>query len=267
MASSSLSRWLHVLSLGCVALCPACGTAVYRPATDARLDLDPQAEINDEDVRKAFDARPQLGKPLRVAYYSFAPERVDDIDKMLRTQAGVADVYRIPPLLATGARRYDEPNPWEPNPPFSIKKLRLLAARAHCEMLVIFDHGHRVSTTANGWVASTVLVLPLLFAPFLDSEVDSYLETYLIDTRNGYLYAHVTSDQKGEADSLTIYSSEPDRMVQGQWTRVLADTQQQLAAVLTQEWSRTSSAGDRPGKSAAPGAQDPPAPALVQPAP
>jgi len=231
------------LALAASVVLSACGGAVYSPARDARFSLDPQAEINDEDVRKAFDARPQLGKPVRIAYYSFDPERVEALDQMLRAQAGVADVYRIPPLMVDGSRRYDQPNPWEPKEPFSIKKARLLAARAKCDLLLIFDNGHRIETSANGWVASTVLVLPLLFAPFLDTEVESYLETYLIDTRNGYLYAHVATDQKGQADTLTIYSSAADQLVEGQWARLMADTKAQLTRVMQEEWARTAAAG------------------------
>lgn len=244
-----------------------CGASVYRPATDARFDLDPQAEINDEDVRKAFEARPQLGKPVRIAYYSFDPERLDELDAMLRAQPGVADVYRIPTLMVNGARRYEQANPWEPKEPFSIKKARLLAARAKCDLLLVFDNGHRIQTSANGWVATAILVVPLLFVPFLDAEVDSYMETYLIDTRNGYLYSHVVAEQKGEADRLTIYSGEANRLVEGQWVRLLADTKSRLARVMEEQWAATSA--QQPA--AKPGAPTtvaiPPEPPPAEPAP
>ena len=218
----------------------ACGTAVYRPASSAQFEVDPAAEINDEDVRKAFEAQPQLGKPVRVAYYAFDPSKVEEIESMLQAQAGVGATYRIPTLMMTGERRYDAPNPWQDRrQAFSIKKARLLAARAKCDVLLVFDYGNRVTTSANAWVAASVLLVPLLFVPFLDSEVDSYLEAYVIDTRNGYLYAHVTTDERGEANLLTIYANASERMLEQQWKGLLDATQRKLQNVLASEWQRT----------------------------
>jgi hypothetical protein len=72
----------------------------------------------------------------------------------------------------------------------------------------------------------------LLFAPYLDKNVQSYLESYVIDTRNGYLYGHVTSEQKQDAETLTIYSRAAERLVDRHWAEVLEDTGRVLARLV-----------------------------------
>ena len=239
--SSLLRTGTSAAALALTLATTACGASVYRPASSAGFELDPAAEINDDDVRKAFEAQPQMGKPVRIAYYSFDASKSEELETMLRAQPGVEDVYRLPPLMMTGERRYDDDfHPWnEPKKPFSIKKARLLAARAHCDLLLIFDYGNKVETSANGWVATSVLLVPLLFVPFLDSEVESYLESYIVDTRNGYVYGHVTADQNGEDDFLTIYSGASNRRIADQWNGLVTSTQRKLAQVMASEWART----------------------------
>src|SRR5262245_59052160 len=123
---ASLSCFVFASVIGTV----ACGGA-YEPSRASHFEAEPTADINDEDVRKAFDARPQLGEGVRVAYYTFDPERADDMDAMLQTLPGVSSVYRIPPLIVTGQRRFQQQDSWQPPREISVKKLRVLAAHAH----------------------------------------------------------------------------------------------------------------------------------------
>jgi hypothetical protein len=269
--TSLLQKGALAAALALTLATTACSANVYRPASTAGFELDPAAEINDDDVKKAFEAQPQMGKPVRIAYYSFDASKSEELETMLRAQPGVEDVYRLPPLMMTGERRYDDDyHAWnEPKKPFSIKKARLLAARAHCDLLLIFDYGNKVETSANGWVATGVLLVPLLFVPFLDSEVDSYLESYILDTRNGYVYAHVTADQNGEDDFLTIYSGASNRRIADQWNGLVTSTQRKLAQVMASEWERTKERVE-PAKVVVPVPSEPPAepaPSAVPPAP
>ena len=95
----------HRAVLGVLVLGPAlgCGSGTYQPSRSANFQIDREAEIDDEDIRKAFDARPQMpSSSIRLSYYTFDPEIADDLDKTLSTIPGVSSVYRIPPLLVTG---------------------------------------------------------------------------------------------------------------------------------------------------------------------
>jgi hypothetical protein len=229
-----------------------CGAAVYQPSKNTSFELDPSAEINDDDVRKAFEARPQMRDKVQVAYYSFDPARAEPIEAMLKALPGVSGTYRIPSLLATGQRRNEERNAWAPPLQFSMKKLRLLAARAHCDLLVVFDYGNKVDTSANGLAAFNLLLVPALFLPFLDVRVQSHMDAFVLDTRNGYLYAHVDAQKHDAEDFVTIYSSSGDKLIDAQWPHVLKDTAEAVRKVLESERARPAAQLAQPPAPAAP---------------
>jgi biopolymer transport protein ExbD len=237
MSSAGLSRSVRLVALLSALAACGCSTAVFRPAQDASFEVEPAREITDEDVRKAFAAKPQLPKRVRVAYYVFDEEYAEPIETMLRTVPAVASSYRIPTLLGTGKRRFDEPayGPAPPSPPLSIKKLRLMAARARADVLVIFDYGHRISYSPNGLVAFGVALVPVLFLPVQDVEVKSYLDTYVFDTRNGYLYGQVTADRDAEDDFLFIYSDRGSELADGMRDELVVEAGRLLAKLLTEQ--------------------------------
>jgi len=211
-------------------LSAGCSTAVHRPGLVTAFDAHPAREITDEDIRVAFSARPQLPERVRVAYFSNDPARDAQIAGAFASIPDVAEVYRIPPVLVTGQRRFDEARRGEPTREVGIHALRLLAARARCDALVVFDYGSRIERSANGYAALNALLVPVFFAPFLEARVESYLDAYVIDVRNGYLYRHLGASQRGEASRLTMWSEADQRLVESQWTTLLADTRRDLAA-------------------------------------
>jgi biopolymer transport protein ExbD len=228
-----------VLATSALALAATLGCAhsVYRPAQNAGFELEPATEITDQDVAKAFGAKPQLPARVSVAYYVFDDADAEGIERMLSTVPQVTKTYRIPTLLVTGKRRFDEPE-WRMHvapqrQPLSIKKLRLLAARAGADVLLIFDYGHRIQYTPNGLVAFSILLLPTLFLPIQDVETESYLDTYAIDTRNGYLYGQVTASREAGEDYLLIYSSRGTELVDAHRGELVAEAGRLLAQLLT----------------------------------
>jgi hypothetical protein len=237
-----LNRSLFLAS--CLAL-TGCGIDTYRPRS--LVEMDPVYEVDDADIAKAFEASPQMPAEFTVAYYSTG-ERQRSLDEesgepragvtndgalkdLLGGLPGVLDVYRIPDLLAstTQPARYGEA------PTLSIKKLRLAAARAHCEILVIFDHG-RTEGSVNGLMAFAPLLVPVLFLPFADTRVHSYLSAYVIDVRNGYFYGQVDADALGGTEYQMIYSaSERDDQAKEQWATMAQDTREKLRVLFEHE--------------------------------
>jgi hypothetical protein len=216
-----------------------CGGGSYQPSRAANFQIDAEAEIDDDDIRKAFDARPQMpSSAIRLSYYTFDPQIADDLDKSLATMPGVSSVYRIPPLLVTGQRRFQDGNGhYGPTPEVSVKKLRLLAARAKTDVLVIVDHGYQ-NTGINPLVSFSMLLFPLLFVPFLDTHVKGYVETFVIDVRNGYLYGHlVQEDQRGE-HYVTIYGKKFEEYQAEQWKELRTRFGKDLAGLLEAERNR-----------------------------
>jgi len=220
------------LALAAYALA-GCGATVHHPGP-AAFDPHPAREVTDADIRAALDARPQLAERSRVAYFSYDAARVGAIDAAFAAIPRVEGTYRIPSLMVTGQRRYDGQRPWDPPREVNVHQLRLLAARARCDVLVVFDYGNRIERTPNGYTALNVLLIPALFAPFMDAKLESYLDAFVIDVRNGYLYRHLSATQQGQVARLTVWSDADQQLVERQWTSLLADTRRDLQTVLTE---------------------------------
>jgi hypothetical protein len=229
---------LAALSLAGLA---GCGSA-YLPAQGAGFDADSAAQIDDEDIRKALEARPQLPSTMRVAYYTFDPLIAADLDTTLAALPGVSSVYRIPALLVTGERRFQADRAWAAPREVTLKKLRLLAARAHADALVVVDHGYRTGGV-NGLAALNFLILPMFFTPFLDNTVEGYAEAFLVDVRNGYLYGHVTEDDKRGERYATLYEQSAPKLAAEQWKTLGAALQKDLAHVIAAERDRAREPG------------------------
>lgn len=239
------------ISLFFIGLQLGCGYAAVQPGAGTTFELDPTQEINDDDVRKAFEAKPQMGTKAHFAYYSFDPEAGTECEGILKAWPGTQSVYRIPAFVATGRRRYDTYSPWNTPPvSVSIKKLRLLGARAHADVVVLFDYGHKVSGSPNGLIAFAPLLFPLLFLPFLEVSVESYLEAFIIDTRNGYLYGHITLDEKDSEGYLTIYSGIEKKFVEDQKARLYTRMRAEFVKIAESESSRAPAAAQKPAPSA-----------------
>ena len=220
-----------------------CGVTVHHAGGAAAFDPHPAREVTEDDIRTAFAARPQLGERSRVAYFTHDGARAEAVGDALAALPHVESAYRIPALLVTGRGRYDEARWGEAPRAVDVHQLRLLAARARCDVLVVFDYGYRVEREANGYAALNALLVPVFFAPFLDARVESYLDAFVIDVRNGYLYRHLTASQRGEAPRLTMWSDAELRLVERQWGDLLAETRGALAAAFAE--GAAGAAGER----------------------
>jgi len=198
----------------------ACGGSVYMPSRVANFDPEGAAEIDDADVAKAFAAKPQMGDRLNVAYFSFDPSKDADVGKAVRAMPGVSSVYDIPALEATGRHRFDDDAPSAA--PLGMKKLRLLAARAHCDLLVVVDYARKIEVTANALAVFDVLLVPAFFLPFRDVKVESAVDAFVVDVRNGYMYGHVSLSKEDVARNRTIYQDD-DAIATREWTALAGE--------------------------------------------
>lgn len=210
------STWVALFVLSNV----GCGASTYQAGHGVRFDVDGTGrELDDSDVAKAFEAAPQMRTKSRVAYFVFDDDNAPDVEKTIASVPNVESVYRIPNLLVTGQRKYAEVNYSAPQE-ISVKKLRLLSARAHADVLVVFDHGYR-GGGVNGWAGLNILLVPMFFTPWLSNETESYVQAHVIDVRNGYVYGEVQSEAKGGRGAVTIYGDRVDEIARRQWPVLL----------------------------------------------
>lgn len=224
-----------VLGLACLSTV-ACGGSLYMPSRVANFDPTGTSEVNDEDVRKAFEAKPQLADRFNVAYFSFDPTKDADVEKAVRAVPGVSSVYAVPALEAIGKHRFDDSPSTQP---LSMKKLRLLAARAHADVLVVVDYARKVEVTPNALAALDVLIVPALFLPFRDIKVESAVDAFIIDVRNGYMYGHLALSKADAKPHQTIYSNE-DEIVASEWKALSNDLEGALLKLVELQRATTS---------------------------
>jgi hypothetical protein len=219
---------LSVLTLSCAA---GCGHASYSPARDAGFELDPVMELNDDDVMKAYEAKPQLLEKMHLSVYSFDEKRAESLQTLVDEIPQVIGSYRLPSIMVDGKRRFERDDPYYQAParPVSIKKLRLLAARAQSDVLVLFDYGYRYEQVPNGLVALAPLLVTTFFVPMADVMVESYLDAYVIDVRNGYLYSHLTTKARDETDYRNLFSEVHEELIEKQYLELEALTKTKIA--------------------------------------
>ena len=208
---------------------------MYQASSGTKFEIDAGGrEIDDADVAKAFEASPQLGARSRVAYYTFDDAHAEDITKAIAAVPNVTSVYQIPTLLVSGKRKFQESPAYAQPQELSIKKLRLLAARAHADVLVVFDHGYR-GGGVNGWVALNVLLVPMLITPWLSNKTESYAQAHVIDVRNGYVYGEVETTEKSGSGAVTIYGPNVADVAELQWPTLLEGVKTKLGEKLRPE--------------------------------
>lgn len=155
------------------------------------------------------EARPPLEAPLpaQVAVFSADEEVAQRVAEGLTGLQGVAGTYVIPGYLVDGRSAWTTSytDAYRPRAPLDLEHLRQIAAMAHCDVLIVADRGHRQEVKGNAWVALSPLILPLLFAPFLNVEDQSYLDLHLVEVRQGALYGRLHAERALQRAPSTIY--------------------------------------------------------------
>jgi biopolymer transport protein ExbD len=211
-----------------------CGNTVYQPADLTRLELAPLGATTFRDIQQAFAARPQLPAQFRVAFFTFGGRHTAVLDAMLRTVPGVTETFHIPARLVGGRRFFSDSTApsKQTGPPVSMRQLRLVAARGHAELLVVFDYGYRIEYSPNGLAALGIALAPLLVLPYRDVKTISYLDGYVVAAASGYLYGRLSVERRDTDDYLTLYSRRGRQLVNAQFGSLVVEMGQQLQQLM-----------------------------------
>ncbi len=202
------SAILPLLALTCASLAlNACASgATFRPT--AQLAEPDDRAITDEDIRRAFEAAPQLRLPTRIAWYDLGTDQLSG--RLSFPESMVAGSYNIPKALVEGLgprgvafrARFEEPKA------LSIRSLRLLAARSRSDLLVVTTSEYVRAIDYNWMAIFNILILPCLFTPHVEVRRQYWGEVMVFDVRNGYLYLHARHDSGPQVKTYqTVWSA------------------------------------------------------------
>lgn len=173
----------------------------YRPtSTYTENDL---RDISDEDIRKAFEAEAQIITPVKIAWYNLNQD--DMVERIQTVNSDILLNYKLPKTLVEGfsnQARYT----YTPPVTINLKALRLLAARAKCDLLVLVGSRFSVSSSYNGLSFFNILLVPAFFLPFLDYTFSIASEMYVFDVRNGFMYLHYECSPQAVTDKYKHWS-------------------------------------------------------------
>ncbi len=182
----------YFIMLVFIFLLNACGSRYFSYAPSASYGENEIRNINDEDILKAFESGPQIVFPVRIAWYNMGN---DSLYKSLFPRSGkVALNYQIPKTLVEGFSPFMDTERgyiYYARPiPLNLKALRLLAARAKCDLLVLVSARFNEKRSVNNLAWLNLFIVPLFFTDYMDVLYRYEAELYVFDVRNGYMYRH-----------------------------------------------------------------------------
>lgn len=185
-----------------------CGSSKYiTPASAPRRN--PQQQITDQEIQKAFEAKPQLVKPLTVAMYG-GGSPVKGFTDSLQKIDGISHVFEISPGLLEGDRYYQQRgyrwHPYYEEPEHTdLPRLRLIAAQGKADLLIYCGASHIYRSHINFLGYTYALLLTMFFIPGNDAELTTDVDLFFIDVRNGYLYGTYHDQEIYTKKFVTIY--------------------------------------------------------------
>ena len=101
-----------------------------------------------------------------------------------------------------------------------MERNRIMAGLA--DVLVVVDYSRKTEVSVNALAALNVFIVPALFLPFRDVKVESAVDAFVVDVRNGYVYGHVALSQEASKPHQTIYSDD-DALARDEWKALQND--------------------------------------------
>jgi len=180
----------------------------YTPTTS--YAEDEFRHVTDEDILRAFDAEPQLRLPTSIAWYNMGR---DSIMTMVQytDSATIAQHYTIPKALVEGVPPLLEAPygyGYRMSEPINFNAVRLLAARAKCDLIILVTSQFAEQRELNGWAFANLFLVPALVTPYLNATYKYAGEMFVFDVRNGYMYRHIKYTDTQTLHELTIWEAE-----------------------------------------------------------
>ncbi len=155
--------------------CGGEGEEKYSYYPESELAASDTRQINDDTIANILKIKPQLTKPLKLAWYNMSYQRENVSDLFIEAPEVTTNI-EIGHSLVFGPRN-------------DLKTIRYAAARAHSDIIVITYGQFTVHERLNWTTWSAIFVIfPLAFVPYKTITTEYKLEAYAFDVRNEFMY-------------------------------------------------------------------------------
>jgi hypothetical protein len=168
--------------------------AAYLREEGLAVDVQGGFRFDDAAIEESFRMPDQLVFPMRIAVYGlesnryghFEDARTGDLGKALEgSREHFSDVLPLPDFLIGGRSR-------------DVETLRKAAARAHADVLLLYEQEVDLDTSTSPLLLLNLAVLPCWLVPTTPFEVDLDTSAALVDVRNGVVYATARDRRTGD---------------------------------------------------------------------
>lgn len=141
-------------------------------------------QINDEEIRNAFEARPQMALPASVAVYEhtykdwrYHPRDNENIDTILEGLKDNQHFSKVTVLSSPFIQGSVTP-----------RSTRLAAAYHKADLTLLFDSDFSVKVSPTLLCLLDLTIIGAALVPSTRVTVESRVSAWLMDTRNGHIY-------------------------------------------------------------------------------
>lgn len=180
-------------------------------------------KFDDKDIKEAYNKKPNLPKPFKLAVYFKTPSNtgrtltdwrwtpedkaiLEEIGKSLKADKVVADVF---PLVSSLVQ--DE----------ELRSLRLVAAKHQADALLIVSGAGQIDRYINGWGWSYALLVPALFVKGSQADTLFMSSASLWDVKNEYLYLTAETEATTSDRYIAAFGKQDKQLVDEAKTKSL----------------------------------------------
>lgn len=201
-------KQLTIISAAAILFLGACETSVqstsgadYLARYNSSYDVaDASSAEVDADVRRIAALEPNLIFPARIGLARFERGKLTAIpegeahiwqDAVADLGAGFGEFVPVNPLIA--ALVEEKPKAGTNPAAAVVGHIRRGAARQHLDYVLVYEVGTSRSSKANAWSVADLTIVGMFVLPSRTIEVEAMASGLMLDVRNGYPYASMTT--------------------------------------------------------------------------
>ena len=173
------------------------------------IHADSLYQYSNNQIKKTYNAKPQITLPIKLSYYSSSDELEPIVDPLQKSKI-ISKIYSIPTSLAEGDNYYErKSHPWYYMYGFPVStntsQLRLLAAQGRTDVLLYCGQIIQKDVSLNNLAWADILIIPILFTHSYDMSIKESVDIFIIDVKNNYLYAYQRLEEDYNKNGATIW--------------------------------------------------------------